>query len=173
MILFKNVSGLKLKCSSWRIDIFIRRWIFIEIKAEFWFGECSVWSEQTFQKLGIKNTKKLRIFLQRLLKRLPTSNWPFIRIKVMWFLRLYFTGFLTCARAIKSIRNILGVNKQKLVAMYEEANAFVEKWTKIIRFAFINATIPLITLPFLMISYCLYFTTDLGSEAFILPFKLW
>lgn len=59
------------------------------------------------------------------------------------------------------------------VARYEQANTFVEKWHNIIHIAFINVTIPCITLPYFIWSYFSYFTTDIGGDAFILPFSAW
>lgn len=59
------------------------------------------------------------------------------------------------------------------VIIYEEANAFAEKWINIITFVFVKVTLPGITIPFFLISYLLYFTTDLGEDSFLLPFVAW
>lgn len=58
-------------------------------------------------------------------------------------------------------------------ALYEEANQFVEKWHKIINFAFVKVTLPFITLPYAVWSYYLYFNNDSGPDSFHLPFPVW
>lgn len=58
-------------------------------------------------------------------------------------------------------------------AIYEEMNAFVEKWSKIIYFVSMRITFPCVTIPYAIWSYIQYFTTDLGPDAFHLPFPFW
>lgn len=55
-------------------------------------------------------------------------------------------------------------------AIYEEANDLVEKWSKIIASAFTRITAPGLMLPYIIMSYFMYFTTDSGTDAFVLPF---
>lgn len=58
--------------------------------------------------------------------------------------------------------------------IYEEANAFVEKWSNLIYFAFVKVTFPGILVPYLIRAlYVSYFTTDLIEDAFQLPFIIW
>lgn len=58
-------------------------------------------------------------------------------------------------------------------AIYEETNQFVEKWHKRLIFALMKGTLLFITLPYLVWSYYLYFTTDLGKDTFIEPIPVW
>lgn len=57
--------------------------------------------------------------------------------------------------------------------IYEDANAFVEKLSTITDFALTKASFPIVLMPFPILSYIQYFTTDLGSDAFLLPFPGW
>lgn len=57
--------------------------------------------------------------------------------------------------------------------IYENTNDFVEKWSKIIHFAHEKVTFPFVTFPYVILSYFLYFNTDLDGNAFSLPFKFW
>lgn len=57
--------------------------------------------------------------------------------------------------------------------MYDKANAKIEKYTKIFYFVGIKVSWPGLILPNVIISYFKYFTTDLGSESFKLPFVEW
>lgn len=56
-------------------------------------------------------------------------------------------------------------------ALYEGTNKFVEKLHRVIFFGFIKITFPCITIPFVVYSYFLYFTTDSAEDSFIVPFK--
>lgn len=57
--------------------------------------------------------------------------------------------------------------------LYEKTNAMVERWSELLYMGLVKISIPLVTLPFLILSYFLYFTTDLGSDSFLLPFLVW
>lgn len=57
--------------------------------------------------------------------------------------------------------------------IYEETNTFIEKWSKVIHFAFVRVSLPFIAGPYFILSYFQYFINDLGSEAFYLPFLIW
>lgn len=57
--------------------------------------------------------------------------------------------------------------------IYEMANGFVEKWTKIIYFFLSKIAAQSIMGAFAILSYGLYFTTDLKEKAFLLPFETW
>lgn len=68
----------------------------------------------------------------------------------------------------------IGIEKNDFSrTIYEGTNAFIEKWTKIMNFVFVKVTLTYIAGPYLFLSYFRYFTTDLKSEAFYLPFLLW
>lgn len=43
----------------------------------------------------------------------------------------------------------------------------LELWTKIVYILFVKVIIPLAVTPMVVISYTLYFTTDMGPDAFI------
>lgn len=67
----------------------------------------------------------------------------------------------------------LGLSNPVLKSLYEEANELVEKWHGIVNSAFIKVTLPCISLPYFMGSFILYYYTDLGKDAFHLPFIAW
>lgn len=52
-------------------------------------------------------------------------------------------------------------------------NRLVEKMSKAIHFAVIKLGVPAFILPKAIFSYFIYFTTDIGNEAFVLPFPMW
>lgn len=56
---------------------------------------------------------------------------------------------------------------------YMEINASIEKWSEIFFSVSVKVITPLLTIPLLLLSYFLYFTTDLGAESFRLPFLIW
>lgn len=66
-----------------------------------------------------------------------------------------------------------GLKSPTSKSIYMEANIFVEKWSSIIYVLFTKASVPIMILPLLILSYFLYFTTDLGRNAFQLPFVIW
>lgn len=57
--------------------------------------------------------------------------------------------------------------------MYEETNRTVEKWTEIVAFVMAKATPLSWIAPKVIISYYLYFTSDMGDGAFELPLPIW
>lgn len=58
-------------------------------------------------------------------------------------------------------------------AIYYKANEFIEKWSKYTYFAMFKVTLPCVTITSLVVCYFLYFTTNLKSDAFHLPFLTW
>lgn len=77
-------------------------------------------------------------------------------------------------RFIDKIRSVIGNRiRPESRIIYVKAKTFVNKLTKIIYFIFLKIIIPLITLPYAFASYYLYFSTDLGRDAFQLPFHGW
>lgn len=67
----------------------------------------------------------------------------------------------------------LGLESSIAKAMYEEANQRFEKYTKIGMFLLTNVLVPCALLPKVIVSFFLYFNTDLGENAFYLPLPLW
>lgn len=57
--------------------------------------------------------------------------------------------------------------------MYERTNQQAENYSKIIYFLIVYVSAPSFVLPKAMLSYFLYFTTDLGFEAFEMPIPQW
>lgn len=56
---------------------------------------------------------------------------------------------------------------------YENLNEKIEKWSNILYSVFIKVSVPGLLLPNFILSYYSYFSTDLGSEAFGLPYPFW
>lgn len=57
--------------------------------------------------------------------------------------------------------------------MCETTNQIVEKCSEIGAFAMIYVVIPCFILPKAIYSFFIYFTTDLGNDAFDLPIAIW
>lgn len=57
--------------------------------------------------------------------------------------------------------------------MYERTNQMSEKFSKIIYFVIVDATIPCFMVPMVTRSYFLYYATDTGDDAFELPIPIW
>lgn len=57
--------------------------------------------------------------------------------------------------------------------LYTETNQLVEKFTKIMYIVIVYMTMPCILLPKSIHSFYIYFTTDLGADAFELAFPMW
>ena len=57
--------------------------------------------------------------------------------------------------------------------MYEKTDRLVEKISKIIEILIVYVSPPSFVLPNAVYSYFVYFTTDLGPDAFELPFPTW
>lgn len=57
--------------------------------------------------------------------------------------------------------------------MFEKTNMQVKKLCKIAYFAIVNVSIPCITLPEAIYSYFIYYTTNLGGNAFELSIPFW
>lgn len=69
--------------------------------------------------------------------------------------------------------DLTGSRSQTAKAIYTETSQTTEKWTQR---AFILMTIvtPVcLTLPLTLVDFFIYFTTDLGREAFDMPFSTW
>ena len=72
-----------------------------------------------------------------------------------------------------SLSNVSGCEYPDSKAIYERVNEKNEKWTKILDFVLLRVTLPGVIMPNFIISYFLYFATDLGSESFRFPFPKW
>lgn len=57
--------------------------------------------------------------------------------------------------------------------MYEKACEFIEMSSKYFYIAYIKVSLPISTIPYLFMSYFNYYTTELGVDAFELPFVIW
>lgn len=68
---------------------------------------------------------------------------------------------------------MIGVENPVSKIIYEQTNEKFEKWTKIIYFVCMKVTLPGCMAPNFFISYYNYFATDLGREAFRLPYPEW
>lgn len=58
-------------------------------------------------------------------------------------------------------------------AMYDETNRQIEKWTEIIDVAVVKVTPVCGIAPKIILCYFLYFTTELGNDAFELSLAIW
>lgn len=58
-------------------------------------------------------------------------------------------------------------------AIYDEIDGKLEFWVKMLDLLVVNVMPVGITFPMLIISYFVYYTTDLGADAFQLPFYAW
>lgn len=68
---------------------------------------------------------------------------------------------------------VSGLENQISAAIYAKVNERVELCTKIFYYALTNFTTPGIMAPKFVISFYLYFSTDLGEDAFSLPYPVW
>lgn len=57
--------------------------------------------------------------------------------------------------------------------IYEKINKKVEKWTEVLYFGLFKVTVPAALLPNCLWSFYIYFSTDLGRDAFNVPFPIW
>ena len=66
-----------------------------------------------------------------------------------------------------------GMENPQSKQTYVKLNENIEKWTGVFYFFMVQLSVPAVTMPQFIISFYLYFTTDLGAEAFNLPFVIW
>lgn len=59
------------------------------------------------------------------------------------------------------------------LSTYLKLDERIEIWSNLFHFLVVQVTVPLVIMPKFLISFYLYFATDLGSEAFNLPFPVW
>lgn len=67
----------------------------------------------------------------------------------------------------------VGLKYPRSKAMYENTNRLVEKISKFISFLIVYISIPAFVLPKAFYCFFIYFTTDLGPDAFALPIPTW
>lgn len=70
-------------------------------------------------------------------------------------------------------RCVLGLENASSKPIYEEIIQKIEKLCEGLNFIIIYISTPCVMFPKCLISFFAYFTTDLGSEAFELPFSVW
>lgn len=68
---------------------------------------------------------------------------------------------------------ISGFKKTASKAIYENLFAKTEKWAELIYIANVKVTLPCLTIPDFVKSFYVYFTTDVGGDAFQLPVYAW
>ncbi|XP_055322149.1 putative odorant receptor 85d isoform X2 [Sitodiplosis mosellana] len=61
----------------------------------------------------------------------------------------------------------------KSKSTYVKLNENIEKWTGVFYSIIVELSVIAVLMPHLIISFYLYFATDLGREAFSLPFQVW
>lgn len=66
-----------------------------------------------------------------------------------------------------------GLQNEASKAIYVEVNDRIEKWSQIVHFVLVNVSIPFLILPKYLVSFYLYYTTDMGNDAFELPLPMW
>lgn len=71
------------------------------------------------------------------------------------------------------MRNVLGSKNPASEAIYEKTNQIVEKYSEIGIFALKNVIAPSFIHPKAIVSFFIYFYTDLGNDAFNLPIPMW
>lgn len=68
---------------------------------------------------------------------------------------------------------LLGFKYTELKQLYEKTNRQIEHVSKITHFVMVKISVPVIVLPKALLCYFLYFTTDLGANAFELSIPTW
>lgn len=68
---------------------------------------------------------------------------------------------------------ISGLKKAHSKAIYEDLHARMEKWTELIHLANVKVTLPCVVIPKFVMSFYVYYTTDVGGDAFQLPTYAW
>lgn len=66
-----------------------------------------------------------------------------------------------------------GLKYPRSKPIYEKANRITEIICKAEYFIVVRVFVPGFVLPKAIYSYLMYFTTDLGADAFVLPFPTW
>lgn len=72
-----------------------------------------------------------------------------------------------------SISQIVGLENPESKLLYEKHNQQVDKLVKTLIFAVTKVSLNLALWPMCLVSYFTYYTTDMQSDAFKMPFFLW
>lgn len=67
----------------------------------------------------------------------------------------------------------LGLESPASKAIFAKTNELVEKYSETVKFFLIHVAVPCLICPKLIISVFIYFTTDVGNDAFDLPLRMW
>lgn len=67
----------------------------------------------------------------------------------------------------------IGLESSKMKALYEKTNQRVEKYSRIGAFVTVCVIVPSFMLPKAIVSFFMYFTSDVGNDAFNLPVPIW
>lgn len=65
------------------------------------------------------------------------------------------------------------IQKRRLQTIYNKLNTKIEKFSKRFYWLLVQCTLVGVMMPTFFITYFVYFTTDLGCDAFQLPFLAW
>ena len=71
------------------------------------------------------------------------------------------------------VLNSTGMENPLCEVIYEKANEKIEKLTEFIYFAGVKVSPASTVIPYSIVSYYFYFTSDLEKDAFSLPFPMW
>lgn len=74
---------------------------------------------------------------------------------------------------LKRLNSFLGLKYRTAKQEFEKSNRLVHKWCKIAYVIIVQVCMPSLILPKAMYCFFLYFTTDLGNDAFELPIPTW
>lgn len=78
-----------------------------------------------------------------------------------------------CQKISDIIYDVLGLTNPVSRMIYENGNHLVEKWFNIFIRLVMFVTLPGLMFPTFVVSYYKYFTTDLGNDAFEMPYPIW
>lgn len=76
-------------------------------------------------------------------------------------------------KIIELLKPLLGLDYPESIAIYGEANERIENYSEIIHFTVLKVTPICVIIPKALTSLLNYFTTDLGSDALVLPLPMW
>lgn len=79
------------------------------------------------------------------------------------------TNLMKLNQNLIGIQFLIELNDPISKHLYTQANNQIEKWTATFHILFIKVPLTLAFIPLIILSYYLYFMTDFGSDAFLLP----
>lgn len=86
-------------------------------------------------------------------------------------LRYHFLCTRMLMSQIRFISFNVGLDKSK--SHYESVNKKIEKISSLLYFSLVKVSTIAFVMPDFIVSFALYFSTDLGNQAFKLPFSSW